>query len=60
MDRGDAAAIFVAEQCMTGSDVVIPAGLAASAQTTAVYNEGTLRDDAKINLSYVLTVILRI
>ncbi|KAK2631744.1 hypothetical protein EUGRSUZ_L02495 [Eucalyptus grandis] len=55
VDRADAAAIFVAEQCVTGSNVVVPGGLAASAQTAAAYNEGTLRDDAKIKISDVLT-----
>ncbi|XP_030536108.1 late embryogenesis abundant protein D-34-like [Rhodamnia argentea] len=55
VDRGDAAAIFVAEQCVTGSSVAVPGGLAASAQTAAAYNEETLRDDAKIRLSDVLT-----
>lgn len=58
VDRGDAAAIFMAEQCVTGSDAVIPGGLAASAQTAAAYNEGTLSDNAKIKISDVLTVIL--
>ncbi|KAF7850187.1 hypothetical protein BT93_L5766 [Corymbia citriodora subsp. variegata] len=54
VDRADAAAIFVAEQCVTGSNAVTPGGLAASAQTAANYNEGTLRDDAKIKISDVL------
>ncbi|KAI3443233.1 uncharacterized protein J3R85_000157 [Psidium guajava] len=55
VDRGDAAAIVAAEQCTTESAVVIPGGLAASAQTAAAYNEETLRDDARIKLSDVLT-----
>ncbi|KAK3440815.1 hypothetical protein EUGRSUZ_B01084 [Eucalyptus grandis] len=40
---------------VTGSNVVIPGGLADSAQTAAAYNKGTRRDEAKIRISEVLT-----
>ncbi|XP_039162750.1 late embryogenesis abundant protein D-34 [Eucalyptus grandis] len=55
VDPSDAAAILVAEQRVTGSNVVIPGGLADSAQTAAAYNKGTRRDEAKIRISEVLT-----
>lgn len=59
VDRSDAVAILVAVQRAVGSDLVISGGLAASAQTAAAYNEGTIRDEAKIKISDVPMVILQ-
>ncbi|XP_030470502.1 late embryogenesis abundant protein D-34-like [Syzygium oleosum] len=56
VDQSDAAAILMAEQCKAGSDLVIPGGLAASAQTAVAYNEGKLGDEAKIKISDILAL----
>ncbi|KAF8016797.1 hypothetical protein BT93_H2112 [Corymbia citriodora subsp. variegata] len=55
VDQGDAAAIQAAEVRATGSNVISPGGLAASAQSAAAHNEGVDRDEDKIRLGAVLT-----
>ncbi|KAK3417520.1 hypothetical protein EUGRSUZ_H03461 [Eucalyptus grandis] len=55
VDQGDAAAIQAAEVRATGSNVISPGGLAASAQSAAAHNEGVDRDEDKIKLGAVLT-----
>ncbi|CAK7327060.1 unnamed protein product [Dovyalis caffra] len=55
VDQSDAAAIRAAEVRATGSAVIIPGGLAASAQSAANYNAAMLRDEDKVKLSAVLT-----
>lgn len=56
VDQSDAAAIQAAELRATGSTVIIPGGLAASAQSAANYNATALRDEDKIKLNDILTV----
>ena len=57
MEQSDAAARQAAEVRATGSNVIIPGGVAATAQSAASYNEaGQLRDEDKIKLGHVLTV----
>lgn len=56
VSRSDAAAIQAAEHMATGSNITIPGGLAAAAQSAAAYNEETLRNEDKIKLSQVLSV----
>ena len=57
VEQSDAAAIQAAEVRATGSNVIIPGGVAATAQSAASYNEaGQLRDEDKIKLGHVLTV----
>ncbi|TXG72063.1 hypothetical protein EZV62_000642 [Acer yangbiense] len=55
VDQSDAAAIQAAEVRATGSNVIIPGGLAASAQSAAAHNESVYRDEDKIKLGAVLT-----
>ncbi|XP_022999952.1 late embryogenesis abundant protein D-34-like [Cucurbita maxima] len=50
VDESDAAAIQAAEVRATGSNVVIPGGLAASAQSAAAFNAGVIKDEDKIKL----------
>ncbi|XP_030543436.1 late embryogenesis abundant protein D-34-like [Rhodamnia argentea] len=55
VEQSDAAAIQAAEVRATGSNVISPGGLAASAQSAAAHNEGVDRDEDKIKLGDVLT-----
>ncbi|KAK3190058.1 hypothetical protein Dsin_029619 [Dipteronia sinensis] len=55
VDQSDAAAIQAAEVRATGSNVIIPGGLAASAQSAAAHNESVYRYEDKIKLGAVLT-----
>ncbi|KAI3778421.1 hypothetical protein L2E82_07701 [Cichorium intybus] len=54
VERSDAAAIQAAEVRATGSNVVIPGGIAAQAQSAATLNAST-REEDKVRLSDVLT-----
>ncbi|KAL0561401.1 hypothetical protein IC582_001827 [Cucumis melo] len=54
VDQSDAAAIQAAEVRATGSNVVIPGGLAASAQSAASFNAGVSKDEDKIKLNDIL------
>lgn len=56
VDQSDAAAIQAAEVRATGSTVITPGGLAASAQSAAAHNETVDRDENKIKLNQVLAV----
>ncbi|KAK4732364.1 hypothetical protein R3W88_025352 [Solanum pinnatisectum] len=55
VEQTDAAAIQAAEARATGSSVVTPGGLAATAQSAASANEGLAQDVDKIKLNDVLT-----
>ncbi|GKA73297.1 late embryogenesis abundant protein D-34 [Tanacetum coccineum] len=55
VEQSDAAAIQAAEVRATGSNLLIPGGLAAQAQSAATLNTST-RDEDKVTLSEVLTV----
>ncbi|KAA8548647.1 hypothetical protein F0562_000331 [Nyssa sinensis] len=55
VDQSDAAAIQAAETRATGSNVVTPGGVAATAQSAATFNAGMTRDEDKIKLTDVLT-----
>ncbi|OMO85720.1 Seed maturation protein [Corchorus olitorius] len=55
VDQSDAAAIQAAEVRATGSNVIIPGGLAATAQSAAAHNAAVYHDDEKIKLNEVLT-----
>ncbi|TMW82053.1 hypothetical protein EJD97_006937 [Solanum chilense] len=55
VEQSDAAAIQAAEARATGSSVVTPGGLAATAQSAASANEGLAQDVDKIKLNDVLT-----
>ncbi|XP_061995134.1 late embryogenesis abundant protein D-34-like [Rosa rugosa] len=55
VDQSDAAAIQAAEVRATGSNVIIPGGLAATAQSAAAHNAGTEREQDKIKVSDVLS-----
>ena len=57
VDQSDVAAIQAAEVRATGSNMMIPGGLAATAQSAASYNAARTRDEDKIRLSDVLEVI---
>lgn len=57
VEQSDAAAIQAAEVRATGSNLLIPGGLAAQAQSAATLNTST-RDEDKVTLSEVLTVSL--
>lgn len=57
VERSDAAAIQAAEVRATGNNVISPGGLAATAQAAATFNARMDRDEDKIKLSYVLTVL---
>nr|GMD72569.1 late embryogenesis abundant protein D-34-like [Ipomoea batatas] len=54
VDRSDAAAIQAAEVRATGTNVITPGGVAATAQSAAAYNEGLIRDQDKVKLGNVL------
>ena len=56
VDQSDAAAIQAAEVRATGSNVITPGGLAATAQSAASFNAGVDKDENKIKLRDVLTV----
>lgn len=56
VDQSDAAAIQAVEVRATGSNVVIPGGLAASAQSAASFNTGVSKDEDKIKLNDILMV----
>ncbi|XP_050372490.1 late embryogenesis abundant protein D-34-like [Argentina anserina] len=55
IEQSDAAAIQAAEVRATGSNVIIPGGLAATAQSAAAHNAVTVREEDKIKVSDVLT-----
>ncbi|XP_021897121.1 late embryogenesis abundant protein D-34-like isoform X2 [Carica papaya] len=55
VDQGDASAIQAAEVRATGSNVIIPGGLASSAHSAAAYNATVDRDVDKIKLGDLLT-----
>ncbi|KAF5736874.1 Seed maturation protein [Tripterygium wilfordii] len=54
VDQSDAAAIQAAEVRATGSNVISPGGLAASAQSAASFNANVDRDEVKVKLGEVL------
>lgn len=56
VDQCDAAAIQAAEIRATGSNVITPGGVAATAQSAAAYNESMIRDEDKVKLGDVLSV----
>lgn len=56
VDHSDAAAIQAAECRATGSNIITPGGIAATAQSAAAYNDGLIGDKGKIKLKDVLTV----
>ncbi|XP_059294135.1 late embryogenesis abundant protein D-34-like [Lycium ferocissimum] len=55
VDQCDAAAIQAAEIRATGSNVITPGGVAATAQSAAAYNETMMRDEDKVKLGDVLS-----
>ncbi|CAN4091320.1 unnamed protein product [Withania somnifera] len=55
VDQCDAAAIQAAEVRATGSTVITPGGVAATAQSAASYNESVMRDEDKVKLGDVLS-----
>ncbi|GMJ01892.1 responsive to abscisic acid 28 [Hibiscus trionum] len=55
VDQSDAAAIQAAEVRATGSNVIIPGGLASTAQSAAAHNATLNRDEDKIKLNQILT-----
>uniref|UniRef100_A0A2N9EHB9 SMP domain-containing protein n=1 Tax=Fagus sylvatica TaxID=28930 RepID=A0A2N9EHB9_FAGSY len=55
LDLSDAAAIQAAEARATGSDIMIPGGIAITAQSAVIYNARVERDEDKIKLGDVLT-----
>ncbi|KAK9992636.1 hypothetical protein SO802_027621 [Lithocarpus litseifolius] len=54
VDQSDAAAIQAAEVRATGSNAIIPGGLAATAQSAATHNARVDRDEYKIKLRDIL------
>jgi hypothetical protein len=60
VDQNDASAIQAAEMRASGTNVITPGGLAATAQSAATYNARIDRDEDKIKLRDVLTVNLYI
>ncbi|GLT99634.1 hypothetical protein SLE2022_170590 [Rubroshorea leprosula] len=54
VDQSDAAAIQAAEVRATGSNVITPGGLAASAQSAAAHNASMTSNDQKIKLNHIL------
>ena len=58
VDQSDAAAIKAAEVRATGSNVVTPGGVAATAQSAASFNDGLDCFEDKIKLAGVLKVRL--
>lgn len=59
VEFSDVAAIQVAECRATGSDLITPGGLTATAQSAAAYNQAVAEDEGKVRLADVLTVMLR-
>lgn len=57
VEQSDAAAIQAAEVCATGNNAINPGGLGATAQAAAIFNARMDRDEDKIKLNYVLTVL---
>lgn len=57
VEQSDAAAIQAAEVRATGCNVITPGGLAATAQSAASLNAGIDKDENKIKLRDVLTVV---
>ncbi|XP_058193324.1 late embryogenesis abundant protein D-34-like [Rhododendron vialii] len=55
VDQSDAAAVQAAEVRATGSNVIAPGGVGATAQSAAAFNAGLDRDEDKIKLVDVLT-----
>ncbi|XP_049374526.1 late embryogenesis abundant protein 31-like [Solanum verrucosum] len=55
VDQCDAAAIQAAEIRATGSNVITPGGVAATAQSAAAYNESMIKDEDKVKLGDVLS-----
>ncbi|EYU41481.1 hypothetical protein ABFS82_07G032100 [Erythranthe guttata] len=55
VDHSDAAAIQAAECRATGSSLIVPGGLAATAQSAAAFNDGLVGDEGKVKLADVLT-----
>ncbi|CAI9118454.1 OLC1v1020028C1 [Oldenlandia corymbosa var. corymbosa] len=57
VEQSDAAAIQAAEVRATGTNVVAPGGIAATAQAAASYNESQplLKDEDKVKIGHVLT-----
>ncbi|GMY27390.1 late embryogenesis abundant protein D-34-like [Fagus crenata] len=55
VDQSDADAIQAVEVRATGSNVIIPGGLAATAQSAATHNARIVQDEDKIKLRDVLT-----
>ncbi|KAK4482867.1 hypothetical protein RD792_010040 [Penstemon davidsonii] len=55
VDQSDAAAIQAAECRATGSSLITPGGLAATAQSAAAFNEGLVGDQGKVKLRDILT-----
>lgn len=55
VDQSDADAIQAVEVRATGSNVIIPGGLAATAQSAATHNARIVQDEVKIKLRDVLT-----
>lgn len=53
VDQGDAAAIQAAEARATGTDTIIPGGIAATAQSAVVFNAEGSREENKIKLGDV-------
>lgn len=56
VDQSDAAAIQAAEVRASGTNVIAPGGIAASAQSAANHNANVDRDEDKIKLVDVLAV----
>lgn len=56
VDQSDAAAIQAAEVRATGLGHLVPGGVGAEAQSAAVYNMQTVREEEKATLGDVLTV----
>ncbi|GFP84039.1 late embryogenesis abundant protein d-34 [Phtheirospermum japonicum] len=55
VDHSDAAAIMAAECRATGSNLISPGGLAATAQSAAAFNDGLIGDQGKVKLADILT-----
>ncbi|KAL3626293.1 hypothetical protein CASFOL_029842 [Castilleja foliolosa] len=54
VDHSDAAAITAAEHRATGSNIISPGGLAATAQSAAAFNDGLIGDQGKVKLADIL------
>ncbi|KAL0457195.1 UNVERIFIED_CONTAM: Late embryogenesis abundant protein D-34 [Sesamum latifolium] len=55
VEFSDVAAIQAAECRATGSDLITPGGLTATAQSAAAYNQAVAEDEGKVKLADVLT-----